>query len=77
MVTGHEGVTYLDEIGRDNDSTWQGGDISLRVTSQQDQLLAVHSEMLGVRRYIHELHTALETNRVQKRRDFEMMQAKN
>ena len=39
VVTGHEGVTYLDTICGENDSGQQGGDIALRVKKQQDQLL--------------------------------------
>ena len=35
----------------------------------------MHSEISGVFRDIHELYTALETNRVQQRRKFEMMQS--
>ena len=31
VVTGHEGVTYIDEIGGDNDFGRKGGDIALRV----------------------------------------------
>ena len=46
VMAGHEQVTYLDGIGGGNDSGRKEGDIALRVTSQRDQLLAVHSEML-------------------------------
>ena len=73
VVTGHEGVTYIGEIGGDNEAGRQGGDIVLRVTSQRDQLLAMHSEMSGVRRDVHQLYTALEANRVQQRRGFQIM----
>ena len=75
VVTGHEVVMYLDEIGGDNDYGKKGGDIALRVTSQQDQILAVHSEMMGLSRDIHQLNTALEAHQVQQRRDFEMVQS--
>ena len=73
-MTGHKGVKSLYYIGEYNDSGRQGGDIALRVTSQLYQLLAVHSEMSGIRRGIHQLNTALEAHRVQQRRECEMMQ---
>ena len=73
VLNGHEGVTYIYEIGGDNDSGRKEGDIALRVTSQRDQLLAMHSEMSGVRRDVHQLYTALEANRVQQRRGFQIM----
>ena len=45
VVTGHKGVTYLDEIGGDNNSVRQGGNIAPRVTSQLDQLLALNTKL--------------------------------
>ena len=77
MVTENEGVTYLDEIGGENESGRKGRDIALIVTSQRDQLLAVHSEMSGLWNGIHKLNTALEAQRVQHRRKFEIMQENN
>ena len=73
VMAGHEQVTYLDGIGGGNDSGRKEGDIALRVTSQRDQLLAVHSKMLGIRRDIHQLNTALEAYQVHQRREFEIM----
>ena len=74
-MTGHKGVTYLDEIGGDNDSVRQGGNIAPGVTSQLDQLLALNTKTLGVRRDIYQLNTALKAHRVQQKRKLEMMQA--
>jgi hypothetical protein len=70
VVSGNEGEVYLDEVG-----TVQNHNQMMRRTSERDQILALPSQISGLQRSVEELKTALEAQRVEFRRDLQMLQA--
>jgi hypothetical protein len=60
---------YLDEVGDPEIGP------NLRQAEERDQLLALHSQVSALQRSVEGLRASMEENRVEGRREFQMMQS--
>jgi hypothetical protein len=73
VISGHEGEVYLDELGNDGIPDNAGRRLA---TNERKQLLALHSQVAGLRRVIGGLiKETLAEERIQQRREFQMLQS--
>jgi hypothetical protein len=71
-VIGHEGrEVYLDKLGDDGVPDNAGR----RLANERGQVLALHSQVSGLRREISGLKETLAEERIQQRREFQMLQS--
>jgi hypothetical protein len=71
VISGHEGELYMDELGNDG----VPNNVGRRLANEREQVLALHSQVAGLRREISGLKETLAEERLQQRREFQMLQS--